>query len=117
MGYRGSVGNELAGFDLLVSLSFAEGLPINLIEAGWAGTPVLATWVDGNRDLLPSSQYGVLVSAQASRERTQEALFEILASPSRRKTMGQYFQKRVMENFSGQIWLKQLLKTYEELVD
>ena len=38
MGYRKNVGAELAGLDLLLSFSKAEGLPINLIEAGWAAT-------------------------------------------------------------------------------
>ena len=33
-GYRPRVGDEMAGFDILLSLSDAEGLPVNLLEAG-----------------------------------------------------------------------------------
>ena len=39
MGYRQGVGNELVGLDLLLSFSKAEGLPINVIEAGWGWHP------------------------------------------------------------------------------
>jgi len=35
MGYRKEAGSELAGLDILLSFSKAEGLPISLIEAGW----------------------------------------------------------------------------------
>src|SRR4029077_19684411 len=61
MGYRDGVGDDLVGLDLLLSFSKAEGMPINLIEAGWAGTPVLATLVGGLQDLLPADRYGLRI--------------------------------------------------------
>ncbi len=58
MGYQESVGDSLAGLNLLLSFSKAEGLPLNLIEAGWAGTPVMCTKVGGVADLIPDERYG-----------------------------------------------------------
>ncbi|HTL12683.1 MAG TPA: glycosyltransferase, partial [Bdellovibrionota bacterium] len=78
MGYRSGLGSEMAGFDVLMSLSDAEGLPINLVEAGWAGTPVLATGVDGNRDLFPTPEHGLTVPVEESDWEIADALARLI---------------------------------------
>lgn len=112
MGYRESVGAEMAGFDLLLSLSFAEGLPINLVEAGWAGTPVFATAVDGNRDLVPSPEYGILVEPELPEAAVADALGAALSNPTALKNTGARFQKRIEEEFSGSVWIRRLEELY-----
>ncbi len=67
MGYRDDVGRELAGLDLVLSFSKAEGLPINLIEAGWAGTPVMSMLVGGVKDLIPGDSFGAGDRARRAR--------------------------------------------------
>jgi glycosyltransferase involved in cell wall biosynthesis len=113
MGYRGTVGAEMAGFDLLLSLSFAEGLPINLVEAGWAGTPVFATAVDGCLDLVPSKEYGILVDPALSEVALSELLASALSSPSEIRLQGERFQQRIEEHFSGAVWTKRLEELYQ----
>ncbi len=115
MGYRKTVGEETAGFDLLISLSFAEGLPINLIEAGWAGTPVLTTWVDGNRDLFPTEEFGALISPFSTVEGIAEKLNQVISNSSQLEKMGKKFQSRVINHFSGEAWLKALEQIYKDL--
>src|SRR5262249_23293511 len=66
MGFRDGIGREMAGVDLLLSLSDGEGMPLNLIEAGWAATPVLATAVGGVVDLLGNPPAGRLVATPDS---------------------------------------------------
>src|SRR5262249_23725343 len=95
MGYRSGVGNELAGLDILLSISPAEGLPINLIEAGWAGTPVFATAVDGNLDLIPSRAEGHLFAVNRPPLEIASELRELIKDDSTRQTMGRRFQERV----------------------
>ena len=112
MGYRNTVGAETAGFDLLLSLSFAEGLPINIVEAGWAGTPVFATAVDGILDLVPSAEYGTLVDPGASETEVAEKLAQTLSDPAALKRSGVRLQQRVEEFFSGKIWIQRLLEVY-----
>jgi glycosyltransferase involved in cell wall biosynthesis len=112
MGYRGTVGAENAGFDLLVSLSFAEGLPINVIEAGWAATPVFATAIDGNLDLVPSPEYGALIPVEASESQVAEHLSVVLKNRRRLDEMGRRFQERVVAHFSGRAWRDKLLEIY-----
>ncbi len=116
MGYRNGVGNELAGFDILLSLSDAEGLPINLVEAGWAATPIFATAVDGNVDLIPAADVGRLVSVTESPAEIAGKLRALLQDADARARIGQAFQARVRSEFSGRRWLADLEKLYEESI-
>jgi len=117
MGYREDVGDEMAGLDLLLSFSKAEGLPINLIEAGWAGTPVMSTWVGGVRDLIPDDRYGVRVLPDEPSAETAHQLQALLAKKTddQRKALGARFQERVMNEFSQKTWIRRLEEIYAEL--
>ncbi len=115
MGYRAGLGNELAGFDIVISMSDAEGLPVNLVEAGWGGVPVFATQVDGNLDLMPTPDLGVLVNVHESDEKIANQLVDLLKNQTRRESIGRAFQKRVMLEFSGQRWRENLLQIYKNV--
>jgi glycosyltransferase involved in cell wall biosynthesis len=112
MGYRGTVGDELAGLDLLLSLSIAEGLPVNVIEAGWAATPVLATGIDGNLDLMPDKNCGVLVKVNEREETIAREMVRLARDSQLRSRLGSGLQRRVESSFSGKIWLANLLEFY-----
>lgn len=112
MGYRGTAGAEMAGFDVLLSLSIAEGLPINVIEAGWAATPVLATAVDGNLDLMPGADFGVLVDVSDSEGKIAGELLKLAGDAGLRERLGSNLQGRVEADFSGAKWLKALKEFY-----
>lgn len=114
MGYRAAVSEELAGLDLLLSLSNAEGLPINLIEAGWAGTPVLAQGVDGIRDLIEPGVSGVLLDAPASDAQVAAAVKRLALDPAAAAAMGARLQERVRSRFSGEVWLRRLSQLYRD---
>ena len=111
-GYRSNLGQEFAGFDALLSLSMAEGLPINLIEAGWAGTPIFASDVNGVGDLVTSESLGTLVAVDEKIEVILDKLLEFAASKQRLVEMGLNFQAHVEKNFSQKVWLKKLLEIY-----
>jgi glycosyltransferase involved in cell wall biosynthesis len=53
-GFKADVQSWLELFDFYVQPSFAEGLPISLLEAMHAGIPLLVTPIAGMRDLLAS---------------------------------------------------------------
>lgn len=48
--------------DMCVSCSKREGLPLNIVEAMMSGTPVVATYNRGHRELIIDEQNGYLVS-------------------------------------------------------
>ena len=116
MGYRNDIASEMAGLDLLFSLSNAEGLPINLIEAGWAGTPVLAQGVDGILDLIEDRQSGVLLKPPATDQEVVDALVWFFENGSEAQALGVNLQKRVQEKFSRQAWLTKIRAVYAEFL-
>lgn len=72
----------------LVLPSFAEGLPVVLMEALALGRPVVSTWVAGIPELVRPGENGWLVPP-SSPEALADALAEVLAAPvSRLEAMG-----------------------------
>jgi glycosyltransferase EpsD len=117
MGYRAQVGEELAGADVVLSLSKAEGLPINLLEAGWAGTPGFCTAVGGVNDLIPDDRFGNRIEPDESDEKSARRL-ALLISPEGSKQLesqGTCFQERVTTEFTQAKWIQRLQVIYSEL--
>jgi glycosyltransferase involved in cell wall biosynthesis/peptidoglycan/xylan/chitin deacetylase (PgdA/CDA1 family) len=117
MGYRTDISKELAGLDLVLSMSRAEGLPINLIEAGWAGTPVLCTSVGGNVDLIPDDSYGSRIEPKEPVVNSALRIKESISPPGQVKLRKQAarLQQRVMTEFSQSHWMQQLKDLYSEV--
>ncbi|MBC7397842.1 MAG: glycosyltransferase family 4 protein [Bdellovibrionales bacterium] len=115
MGYSNTISDEMAGFDALLCLSDGEGIPINLLEAGWAATPVISTRVGGIPDLINSNEAGFLVEKKASDESIAEQMWNMLQNTKQLTSVGQAYQKRVMEFFSHDAWLKKLNEVYATL--
>lgn len=74
---------ELAAAHALVLPSFAEGLPVVLMEAMAAGRPVIATWVAGIPELVRPGRDGWLVPA-GDGAALAEAMLELAATPPER---------------------------------
>ncbi len=115
MGYRGTIGAETAGFDLILALSDGEGIPINMLEAGWAGTPVLSTRVGGIPDIIEDARTGYLVEKSLSNEAIGERILSAIENPEERNRLGANFQKEVETRFSQKAWIGALEKVYAEL--
>jgi glycosyltransferase involved in cell wall biosynthesis len=116
VGWRTDWNAELPGLDLLLSVSSAEGLPIALVEAGWAGVPVMATHVGGVRDLIPSPEYGYPLPADVDAAGVGTALRQARDDPrlpDRAVALG----RRVMTDFSRNAWLQALRDAYASLTE
>jgi glycosyltransferase involved in cell wall biosynthesis len=87
--------NELRDARGFVLPSFAEGLPVVLMEALGAARPVVTTYVAGIPELVRNDENGWLVPAGASRELAR-AMRELLETrPSKLTEMGIRGAKRV----------------------
>ncbi|MCG8322223.1 MAG: glycosyltransferase [Cytophagales bacterium] len=64
-------------FDLFISLSEYEGIPVSIMEAISAGTPVLATNVGGNSEIV-GNKSGYLVSANPTIEELAEKVLNFI---------------------------------------
>lgn len=61
LGYRIDIPKILKISNLLLSLSYREGLPVNVIEAMMSGLPVVATNCRGNRELVRDGKNGCII--------------------------------------------------------
>ncbi|MGL5188398.1 MAG: glycosyltransferase family 4 protein, partial [Cetobacterium sp.] len=52
LGYRKDIKDIIDAADVVVSMSYREGLPRNIMEAMSAGKPLVATDIRGNRDII-----------------------------------------------------------------
>lgn len=101
-GYKSQdeVANALGAADVFVLPSFAEGVPVVLMEAMAAGLPVIATTVGGVGELVTHGESGLLVPPGDWRA-LANALCNLLADPERRADMGVVGAAKVAAEFES----------------
>lgn len=117
-GYRSQseVAEALKATDALVLPSFAEGVPVVLMEAMAAGRPVIATGVAGVSELVEHGKSGYLVPP-GDALKLSEAIRAVLADAEQRAAMGRAGRARVVDEFDiGKevVWLGRLFEVYAE---
>lgn len=94
-----AVAKTLADADALVLPSFAEGVPVTLMEAMASGLPVLATRVGGISELVEDGVSGYLVPPGNVEELTAR-LRDLLGDPELRQRMGAAGRAKVAAEFN-----------------
>ncbi|MEM9581372.1 MAG: glycosyltransferase family 4 protein, partial [Pseudomonadota bacterium] len=93
------VAQELDRADIFALPSFAEGVPVVLMEAMASRLPVLATRIAGIPELVRDGVNGLLVPPGDS-EALSEALDRLLSDPALCARMGQAGRQTVKEDFN-----------------
>lgn len=93
-----------------------EGLPMVLIEAMFAGLPVIATDVGGNSDAVADGQTGYLIKP-GSVEALQEKLHSLLSDPGMRVRMGENARLIAEQKFTASVMVNGYLQVIKELLD
>lgn len=107
-GIRAALDNSQA----LVLPSFAEGLPVVIMEAMAAGRPVIATWIAGIPELVQDGRTGWLVPA-GDAEALAEALLDLAVLPAaRRGEMGAQARQRVLERHDVDVEARKLSELF-----
>ncbi len=114
LGYRSQsdVADLLGESDVLVLPSFAEGVPVVLMEAMAAGLPVIATRIAGIPELVEGGVSGLLVSP-GDASALAAAIDKIADDPELAKTMGQAGQKAVLAGFQARTEAARLAALFE----
>lgn len=116
LGWRDDVPALMAAADLVLLPSRWEGLPYVVLEAFAAGVPVVATPVDGARELLEDGAAGVLAHA-ISTDALEAALGRFLAlTAPRRAELGKNGRERVLAGYTAERMAARLEALYRELV-
>lgn len=114
LGYRSQaeVAEALGAHDALVLPSFAEGVPVALMEAMVSGRPVIATRVGGVAELVEHGVSGQMVAPGNAVELTQ-AMVTLARDAECRRTMGAAGRAKVCAAFDidkEAAWLKTLFE-------
>ncbi len=99
LGWREDIGEILGVTDIFVLPSLWEGFGLTLVEAMFAGKPVVATRVDAIPEVVAEGETGILVPS-ADPDTLAEAIMTFLASPEQMQIMGRAGQKRAREVFT-----------------
>ncbi len=104
LGYQSQdeVATALRAHDIFVLPSFAEGVPVVLMEAMAAGLPVVATAVGGVGELVEHGKSGLLVPP-GDAEALSKALGALLEDPAKGKAMGEVGAAKVAAEFDSRI--------------
>ena len=101
--FTGAVGQDelpryFADADVFCLPSFAEGVPVVLMEAMATGKPVVTTAVNGIPELVADGTHGLVVRPGRA-DLVAAALRRLAADPALRRQMGRAARARVLEEF------------------
>lgn len=104
----------LASSSVFVLPSYAEGLPMSILEAMSAGLPVVATPVGGIPEAVSDGKEGFLVPV-GDVQQLADALCRLLGDDALRKCMGSQARATFAERFQLEVVLPQLEAIYRRL--
>ncbi|NIA22248.1 MAG: glycosyltransferase [Anaerolineaceae bacterium] len=113
LGRRDDVAGLLKTAEVCVLPSRWEGLSLVLLEAMAAGRPVIATRVEGSREVLTDGCTGLLVEPE-SPAALAEALRRLLGDADLAARLGPAARKRVAGEFTAQAMAARYAKLYDE---
>lgn len=107
---------HLCAADIFVLPSRSEGFSNAIVEAMAVSLPVVATNVGGNAEAVQDGFSGFVVPTEDPNA-LAAAITQLLADPSRAKTMGAAGRRLVAEKFTTEAMMMQTTATYNKLLN
>ncbi|HEY9481100.1 MAG TPA: glycosyltransferase family 4 protein [Candidatus Paceibacterota bacterium] len=111
LGHVENAASFLPAFDAFTLTSIKEGLPYTVIEAGFAGLPVVATNVGGVKEMIEDMKTGILVQTRKPDDIAQGLLL-LAKDPERALTYGAALREKVRAEFSLEQMIEKTVKVY-----
>lgn len=89
---------HVAGADLFVLASFAEGIPVSLMEAMALGVPCISTYIAGIPELIDHDHDGILVPAGSIDDLTN-AILRLACDPALRQRFANAARAHVLREY------------------
>ncbi len=115
LGRRSDVGRWLKAASALVLPSRWEGMPNVVLEAMAAGTPVIATRVEGIAELVADGETGLTVPAEDSRA-LSEVILRLIRQPEFSEQLAKSAQTLCGEKFTTAAMVRGYAALFRELV-
>jgi colanic acid/amylovoran biosynthesis glycosyltransferase len=101
--------------DVFALASFAEGIPVALMEAMSLGIPCISTAIAGIPELIRTGQDGLLV-APGNVSALTEAIASLAADPALRKRLGASGRQRILTDYNLPLNHEHLAMSLEDLI-
>ena len=111
---HGEIMNYFKAADLFILNSHYEGLSHTLLEVMKAGSPIIASNIDANREVIENNKSGILVNYNNSQEISQAAVKILQAENLASSLVGAAKEKLKMFNWENNI--KLTVETINELL-
>ncbi|TMP50784.1 glycosyltransferase family 1 protein [Pseudoalteromonas sp. S201] len=105
----------LARTDVVVLPSYAEGLPMSILEAMSVGLPVITTPVGAVEDAITHNEHGLLVNP-GNIAQISSALSELAQSSDKRTQLGEAAKVKFLKCFKDDVVAKTLSDYYQQLI-
>jgi glycosyltransferase involved in cell wall biosynthesis len=103
------------GADIFALASFAEGVPVVLMEAMAMEIPCVATWITGIPELIRSGVDGVLVPPSDA-SALAEAIASLMDDPGLRSRIAKAGRQRVLDKFNLETNVRLLADIFERRI-
>ncbi len=100
---------------LFVLPSHFEGLPVSMIEAMFAGLPIVATPVGGIPDIIKEDENGFLVPVGDS-DALAGRIIRLVKDPDLRRRIGQTNERKAFEMFDVPVICRELRRIYDDIL-
>jgi len=117
LGSREDVPRLLRAADALVAYSTVEGIPRVVMEAMFAGRPVIVSNTPGMDEVVSDGQTGRIVNFDDTANPFLQALREMTANFSRWEMMGRQARERALNRYSVQAMSDAIQAVYGELLE
>lgn len=111
LGFMDDAKKYLNAFDIFMFPSLKEGLPYALLEAGYAGLPIITTRVGGIPDIIGDIKSQFLVESKRSLELSR-ALSEIINNKKVRDALSKKTKENVAVKFNLEKMTENTIKIY-----
>jgi glycosyltransferase involved in cell wall biosynthesis len=114
-GFRSDIKDILASIDIFVMPSLREGLPMILLEAMAMAKPIVATNIEGIKEVLENGETGILVPPKDARALTA-AIIDLLIHNDKAYQIGMAARRVVRARFGVDVMVQKVARVYEELL-
>ena len=115
LGYREDIPTLLKSADLYAIPSLREGLPRSLVEAMAVGKPVLASKINGHKEVVTDLEHGVLVDPWDVVDIAAGLKYLISMDEKALKSLGEAAQEQALTNFNRDVMMAKYLRLFTGL--
>lgn len=114
--FRQDVPDLLAASDIFVLPSLWEGLPIGLLEAMSMGKSIIATNVDGTKEIIQNESNGLLIETDNLVHNLTNAIVHLASDKDLRNRLAENAMQTVSDNFNATTMTRKIEKQYSTLI-